>query len=102
MKFIDISKCKLLTTEGIETFLSKVNPDLEVFIASHLKCVTDSVMDLIFRFPSLSILDLSYNSALTEEFFTKLAGSQMKLAVRILKLDGLKCMDSKLLQKILK
>lgn len=59
-------------------------------------------MNEILKFPKLTILDFSYNSGLTEEFFTELAASPVKLALKILKFDGVKTMDSALLMKILK
>jgi hypothetical protein len=100
LKVIDISKCVLLTSEGIQKFLEKVSVKLEVFIASHLKCVSNTVMDSLFRFSKLNVLDLSYNTSLTQEFFDKLSTSSIKLNLKILKLDGIKCMTSALLDKV--
>lgn len=98
--FIDISKCTLLTTEGILKFFEIVDAKIEGLVASHLKCVTDEVMRNILRFKNLNVLDLSYNTSLSQEFFTSLADSPTKLALKVLKLDGIKNMTSLLLAKI--
>ena len=59
-------------------------------------------MQELFKFKQVNVLDLSYNTSLTIDFFNSLAESSIKLAVRVLKLDGLKNMTSLLLAKILK
>ena len=97
---IDISKCKKLTEEGILTFLQKVNPNIEVFVASHLRTFTDRCAELTLNFKKQRVLDLSYCSKLSPEFFEKMAQCAAKFKLTVLKLDGIRQLTSKLLKKL--